>query len=341
MYGLCAWGVRPHLRAATRGPSYYGPMHNVDVAKLRVPGERFRAAQLPAPARPAALAGAAGQPGGGNPGAPGGPSTSGTLQPAAQGQAARCGEAAAGPERAPAAEAAEPERAPPAEEGPAAGPERAPAAEPAWEGAGANPERAPADEGPAAGPDRAPAWEGAGANPEHAPADERPAAAPERAPPAEGGTWLEVIYRLLKDLQPRRWLTCQEIARCAAEPGNAQSCCFTGCCLSSTSTSAWSSYISAGARAFLWAPDSFGACGFCGAFLLRVVPDWTPMTEPGCLALLGRLVQQKTMKASADPEKYVAKALDGDIKHDNASLFAMRDLEPTPGRNRHLPTYTS
>ena len=315
MYGLGAWGVRPHLRAATRGPSYYAPMRNVDVAELRVPGGRFRAAQLPAPARPAALAGAAGQPGGGNPGAPGGPRTSGALQPAAQGQAARCGEAAAGPERAPAAEAAEPERAPPAEEGYAAGPERAPAAEPAGEGAGANPERAPADE--------------------------RPAAAPERAPPAGGGTWLEVIYRLLKDLQPRRWLTCQEIARCAAEPGNAQSCCFTGCCLSSTSTSAWSSYISAGARAFLWAPDNFGACGCCGAFLLRVVPDWTPMTELGCLALLGRLVQQKTMKASADPEKYVAKALGADIKHDDASLFAMRDLEPTPGRNRHLPTYTS
>lgn len=47
------------------------------------------------------------------------------------------------------------------------------------------------------------------------------------------------------------------------------------------------------------------------------------------------------MKASADPEKYVAKALAGDIKHNNASLFAKRDQEPTPGRNRQVPSCTS
>lgn len=189
----------------------------MDVATLLARRKRALAAELPAPARLAALAGAAGQPDGGDPGAPGGPSAPGALQAAAQGQAARCGGAAAGPERAPAAE-----------------------------GAGANPERAPAEEGPAA--------------------------APERAPPADGSTWLEVIYRLLNDLQPRRWLTCQQIAQCAAEPRNAQPCCFTKCCLSSTSTSAWSSCISAGVSACLRALDSCGACDCCGAFLMRVIP---------------------------------------------------------------------
>ena len=198
--------------------------------------------------------------------------------------------------------------------------------------------------GAAAGPERAPPAGGAATNRESAlPAEEGPAAGPERAPPAEGGTWLEVIHRLLKDLQPSRWLTCQEIARCAAGPRNTEPCCLIECCLSSTSTSAWSLYSSTWCKRLssLWASDVVGACGFCGAFLMCVIPDWTLSAELGCLAFLGRLVQEKTMKASADPEKYVAKALEGDIKHNSASLFAKRDLEPTPGRNRHVPTCTS
>ena len=65
-------------------------------------GKRARPAKLSAPARPAMCAGAAGQPDGGDPGGPGGPSAPGALQAAAQGQAARCGGAAAGPNQAPA-----------------------------------------------------------------------------------------------------------------------------------------------------------------------------------------------------------------------------------------------
>ena len=124
-----------------------------------------------------------------------------------------------------------------------------------------------------ASPERMPSAEGAAANPERAPAEgaeEGPAAGPERAPPAEGGTWLEVIYRLLKDLQPRRWLTCREIARCAAELRSAQSCCLAeAACPARPSLLAV--HMDAGASACLRARDSCGACECCGALLLRVI----------------------------------------------------------------------
>lgn len=64
-------------------------------------GKRARPAELPAPARPAALAGAAGQPDGVASGAPGRPAPS-ALQAAAQSQAARSRRAAARLERTPA-----------------------------------------------------------------------------------------------------------------------------------------------------------------------------------------------------------------------------------------------
>ena len=67
------------------------------------------------------------------------------------------------------------------------------------------------------------------------------------------------------------------------------------------------------------------------------------MAELGCLALPGRLVQEKALKAtsSADPERCLSKALRDDVKHNSASLFAKRELEPAPGKNRHVPACTS
>ena len=78
------------------------------------------------------------------------------------------------------------------------------------EGSAARPEPPAAAEGRAVHAEEAPAAEGAGADP----TEEGPVSGPKRAPPAECGTWLAAIYRVLKDLQPRRWLMCQEIARC-------------------------------------------------------------------------------------------------------------------------------
>ena len=53
-------------------------------------------------------------------------------------------------------------------------------------------------------------------------------------------------------------------------------------------------------------------------------------------------MREKTPKAAscADPEKSVATALARDVRR-RAPLFTKRDLEPTAGRNRHVPACMS
>ena len=117
--GVHAWRPRPARRPAAgaeqaralrkpgsgghQGGSSGGPGRG-GMARGESPhgGKRARPAQLPAPARPVALAGAAGQPDGGPPGDPGGLGAPGGLQAAAQSQAARSRRAAVRLERTPA-----------------------------------------------------------------------------------------------------------------------------------------------------------------------------------------------------------------------------------------------